>query len=88
MTQVGQRFCQFPIILGKPRYVYTNRTEYAHSRNQRQQKIIQEKIKKDNREKLAREELNSRDKHHKRDTGFLNALCHTTVVIIDLDKME
>ena len=47
-------------------------TMHACSRNQRQRKIIQEKIrKKDNQERLAKEELDSRDKHHKIKTGIL-----------------
>ena len=45
---------------------------HACSRNQRQRKIIQEKIrKKDNQERLAKEELDSRDKHHKIKQAFL-----------------
>ena len=45
---------------------------HACSRNQRQRKIILEKIeKKDNQERLAKEELDSRDKHHKICKGIL-----------------
>jgi hypothetical protein len=48
---------------------------HACSRNQRQRKIIQEKIrKKDNQERLAKEELDSRDKHHKIKQAFLREI--------------